>query len=400
MRSLRVLWWLTVPGLVLCVGCHKPAEEVAITPQPDYAAPLPPGELALRRITDPNRIPDFSPGFIFRTRLRDAVDRSLNYMSKPSSHSYFPYGDITHERAVASLKAFREVLDQARSGEELNDRVRQRFDVYESVGYNGEGIVWFTGYYRPIFDARLKQDAEFKYPLYGLPDDLVKDPEGNCIGRRQAEGSTTPRYYDRREIETSRLLAGKEIAWLRDPFEAYIVTVQGSGKMRLEDGTYYEIGYAANNGYDYVPVGPKLVEDGKIPSNELSLKRMIDFFKLYPNEITYYTHMNPRYVFFMPRTGGPFGSLNEPVTPYRTIATDKDVYPRACVAFVKNILPGREAGTIVQKRYEAFALDQDTGGAIRAPGRCDIFLGTGDTQGELAGRTTIEGRLYYIFVKQ
>ena len=149
-----------------------------------------------------------------------------------------------------------------------------------------------------------------------------------------------------------------------------------------------------------MPVGLKLVEDGKIGSNELSLSRMIEFFRQYPGEVTYYTHMNPRYVFFGHRPGGPFGSLNERVTPYRTIATDKEIYPRACVAFVQTALPAREGEAIVQKRYEAFALDQDTGGAIRAPGRCDIFLGTGDAPGELAGRTTAEGRLYYIFLKQ
>lgn len=391
---------MSVSTLVVFVGCHKPTEDIALVAEPDYSAPLPSGQLALREVIDPTRIPDFSSGFTFRTGLAGAVDRSLSYLSKPSSRAYFPYGDITHERAVTSLEAFREALAQARNGDELDDLVRERFDVYESVGYNGTGTVFFTGYYCPIFDARRVRDEKFRYPLYGLPDDLLKDPEGNCIGRRSSDGGVVPQYYDRREIETSLPLAGKEIVWLSNPFEAYIVSVQGSAKLRMEDGSLFEIGYSANNGYDYVSIGLKLVEDGKIPANELSLKRMIEFFKTYPNEVHYYTHMNPRYVFFAPRPGGPFGSLNEVVTPYRTIATDKEVYPRACVAFVQTTLPGRENGHMTQKTYHAFALDQDTGGAIRAPGRCDIFLGTGDASGELAGRTAAEGRMYYIFLKQ
>jgi membrane-bound lytic murein transglycosylase A len=399
MRSVRILAIVLVSGLFLCPGCHKPAPPLEMAPTPDYSAPLPPGQLALRKITDPALIPDFSSAHLFRIQLAEATDRSLSYMAKPSSQGFFPYGDITHEHAVASIKAFREVLDQAKDGEELNRLIRERFDVYESVGYNGQGIVWFTGYYTPIFDGRQAPDGQFKYPLYSLPDDLIKDANGNCLGRKLPGGGTTSTYYTRREIETNKPLAGKEIAWLRDPFEAYIVTVQGSAKLRLADGSFFEIGYVANNGFEYTPIAPKLIEDGKIPANELSLKRMIDFFRMFPNEIEYYTQQNDRYVFFMPRAGGPFGSLNEMVTPYRTIATDKQVYPRACVAFMTNIVPGYERGTLVEKRYEAFALDQDTGGAIRAPGRCDIFMGVGDKSGELAGRTAAEGRLYYIFTK-
>ena len=384
-------------------GCEeKTAEPIPLIAQKDYAAPLPPGAIALRPITDPAAIPDFAPAYQMRTGLIEAINRSLSYLSKPSSQNYFPYdpdGRITHQRAVRSLKALQETLADAHSPQQLDTLIRQRFEVWESVGCDGEGTVLFTGYYCPIFDARLEPDDEFKYPLYGLPGDLVKDSEGNCKGRRLADGSVVPEYYDRRQILSSEVAAGKELCYLRDAFEAYIVTVQGSAKLRLANGHYYEIGYAANNGHPYVSVGRLLVEDGKIPAGELSLASMIRFFKEFPNEIRFYTSRNPRYVFFQPRKGGPYGSLNEIVTPFRSIATDKEVYPRACPAFVQTRLPGYEGGRIVERAYHAFALDQDTGGAIRAPGRCDVFLGTGDAIGELAGRTLAEGRLYYLFAK-
>ncbi len=383
-------------------GCAKPTGDAAQLDEQDYSAPLPAGRVALRKVTDPARIPDFRPAFPMQIGLDAAAARSLNYLGKPSSLNYFPYdpgGEITHARAVDSVQLFRRTLAEARSPDELDGLIRQRFEVWESVGCDNQGTVLYTGYYCPIFDARLKPDAEFRYPLYRVPDDLVKDGGGNCLGRRLPDGSTTPLYPERRQIVGRNLPAGYELCYLRDAFEAYIVTVQGSARLRLGDGSYFEIGYAANNGRNYVAIGPLMIADGKIPPGKLSLARMMAFFNEFPGEIEYYTGKNPRYVFFQRCAGGPYGSLNETVTPYRTIATDKAVYPRACVAFVQTRLPGFVEGRIVDRAYGAFALDQDTGGAIRAAGRCDVFMGTGDAVAELAGRTVAEGKLYYIFAK-
>jgi membrane-bound lytic murein transglycosylase A len=108
---------------------------------------------------------------------------------------------------------------------------------------------------------------------------------------------------------------------------------------------------------------------------------------------------NPRYVFFQIGEGPPRGSLNEPVTAWRTIATDKSIFPRACPAFIATTLPQMERGVMVTRPYSGFALDQDTGGAIRAAGRCDVYMGVGDEAGQLAGQIYQEGRLYYLFLK-
>ena len=108
-----------------------------------------------------------------------------------------------------------------------------------------------------------------------------------------------------------------------------------------------------------------------------------------------YLHLNQRYVFFTQRPGGPFGSLNQPVTPFATIATDKSVYPRAMPSFVVTTIPG-DAG---DASYKAIMLDQDTGGGIRASGRCDLYMGIGPQAEQLAGRETATGQLYYLAVK-
>ena len=212
------------------------------------------------------------------------------------------------------------------------------------------------------------------------------------------DGSTRP-YPTRKEIEQSGMLKGQEIAWLADPFEVYIAHVQGSAILRTPDGTQVTLGYAANNGHDYKSVGRQMIDDGIVPSEGLSLKAMIDYFRAHPQQIDKYVYQNPRYVFFRTDSGNPRGCLNEPVIPMRSIATDKSIYPRASLAFLKTRLP-RPVGNIVQKApYTGFALDQDAGGAIRAPGRCDVYMGVGDMAGKMAGQVYEEGKLYYLFVK-
>ncbi len=380
--------------IIILAGCQRP--QVRIVPQYDRA--LPPGELALRKITNPQEIPDFTGACYNVAGLESAIDNSLEYMSKPSSKGYFPYGDITHARAVDSLKTFKRLIASGLRGRELNDAIRRQFDVYISVGCDYAGTVLFTGYYTPIFDGSDRRTARFAYPLYRKPEDLVKKSDGTILGRRTAGGQITP-YPARAEIESSNMLAGKEIVWLGEPFEAYIAQVQGSAKIRMPDGRLDTFGYAASNGHEYKSVGKELVRRGKIPADRLSLSSMIDYFKANSMLVGTYTKLNPRFVFFRRQQGPPRGSINEPVTAYRTIATDKSIYPRACPAFLSTNLPRQIAGQTYIDPYRGFALDQDTGGAIRAPGRCDVYMGQGDTAGKLAGHTYQEGHLYYLFVK-
>lgn len=390
-------------GISFLVGCTPPDEMEPWRPpelRKDYGRPLPPGRLALRKI-DPKDYPDFSPGFDNAAGLAEAIRNSLAYLAKPSSRRYFPYGDITHERAVASLEAFLHVVQRVRSGDELNEIVRRDFDVYQSVGWDGSGVVFFTGYYCPIFDGRRQREGRFAHPLYRLPDDLVKDEEGNTLGRRRADESIAPgKYLTRQEIEKDGRLRGKEIAWVDDPFKAYVITVQGSAKLRQPDGSLYEIGYAANNGYDYTPVAMVMINDGVISRDALSLQTLLEYFARHPESVSRYCWQNNRYVFFKEAPGGPYGSINVPVIPYRSIATDKQVFPRACLAFLDTSVPTRSGERITPAKFGSFGLDQDTGGAIRAAGRCDIYMGQGPAAEALAGRTGAEGKLYYLFVKQ
>ena len=393
--ELRLVLAGAVLSILMVGGCRAPQKKAEIV---DYGRPLPPGELALRKITDSAMMPDLTFACYETLELRSAITNSLNYLNKQTSKRFYPYGNITHAHAAASLEAFGQMLDSGLYGRDLAREIQSRFDIYISVGCDNRGTVLFTGYYTPIFDGSLERTGRFQYPLYKQPADLVKGDDGAILGRREADGTYTP-YASRAQLENSGQLKGLELAWLGDPFEVYVAQVQGSAKIRLANGELVTVGYAANNGHEYRSVGQELIRDGKISSGGLSLKAMIDYFKAHPQEVDSYILRNPRYVFFQKSAGAPHGSLNEPVTTMRTIATDKSIYPRGCLAFFSTRLPGAGGSYISQREFTGFVLDQDTGGAIRAPGRCDIYMGEGDLAGDRAGHTYQEGKLYYLFLK-
>lgn len=389
MRTFRFIAALALLALV-AAGCEKPAMVPAFHLGKNYEAPLPAGKDALRKITDPKRMPDFTQALANTTALREAIGHSLHYLAKPSSRKHYPCCGITHAEAVESLKAFRAILDSRATPQQMSAAVRSRFDVYESVGCDMRGTVLVTCYYTPIFNGSPVRAAAFGHPLYKPPADLVK----------LQDGSPSKRYPDRRTIETSGMFTGNEIVWLADPFEAYVAQVQGSVKIRMPDGRIETYGYTANNGHAYKSVRAELVKDGRI-GTRAGLPEMLRYFKRHPEDVQKYTWRNPRYVFFAPiEDGRPRGCINEPVTTGRTVATDKAIFPPAALCFLTTKLPVKRHGQIVSAPYRGFVLDQDAGGAIRAPGRCDLYLGVGDEAGQLAGRAKNEGRLYYLFLKR
>jgi membrane-bound lytic murein transglycosylase A len=395
MRTVAIA--LLVASCAFLAGCPK-APIGQFSPVEDFDRPLPPGELALRKITNPADLPDITMACQFTYDMRPAITHSLNYMAKPSSQRFFPYGEITHHQVVESLKAMDAILATTKAPEQMRDEIMQKFDVYTSVGWDGSGTVLFTGYYTPIFSGSMQKTDVFRCPLYKSPPGLQKDADGNILGMKGKDG-VMRKMPPRGELEASGALAGCELAWMADPFEVYIAHVQGSAKLRLPDGKLVTVGYAANNGYEYNSVGKEMIAEGKIEKKDLSLAKLISYFKEHPDDVASYVNRNPRFVFFDMNEGPPRGSLNEPVTPRRSIATDKEVYPRACIAMVAAPLPLRHSGGVQVLPYQGFALDQDTGGAIRAPGRCDIYVGVGDQAAELAGQTYNKGRLYYFFLK-
>jgi membrane-bound lytic murein transglycosylase A len=384
---------LTVSMMVIFVGCKQPEKK-------NYNRALPAGQYALRKLTDPAMFPDFTYGFpANRGPLVAAIDNSLSYLAHPSSQKYFPIQGLTHDQAVDSLQAFRELILAARTPQDLQREIVARFDIYQSIGCDDKGTVLFTGYYTPIFDGSRERTAVYQYPLYKAPPNLVKDAEGKCLGLQQPDGSMR-KCPDRAGLENSPLLKGLELVYLKDKYDVHVAQVQGSAKIRLPDGQMMEVGYAATNDYPYTSVGQALVDDKKIKAEDLSLSTIRDYFKAHPDEVDHYIQNDERFIFFREYGGGPYGSLGTPVIPFRSLATDKSIFPRGCLTYVVTVLPWRLNGQPMRYDYKRFMLDQDTGGAIRAPGRADLYIGVGDTAGEAAGWTKNEGQLYYLFLKE
>ncbi len=392
-RSTRGI--LVLALLATLVGCSSAEKKVEPPPvEKDYYRELPPGAQALRRVTDPSQIPDFTRALRNRERLAEAIDNSLHYLAKPSSKQFYPSNGISHAHAVASLEAVRSLIESDLAPAQMHMELLRRFDVYTTVGFDDRGGVLFTGYYTPIFPASLEETERYRHPLHRLPSNHVKDPiTGETKGLRRADGTIDPAYPDRAALLGSGALRGGELAWMANPFHAYVVGVQGSAILRLESGRHLEVGYAGNNGHEYASLGLELVRAGVLRREELNLRRMIEHFDAHPEQLAPLAAKNGRYVFFQESDGGVRGCLNEPVIPLRSIATDKTIFPRGALCYLEADLP------VSTSRYRGFVLDQDAGGAIRAPGRCDIFMGVGDEAGELAGHTMSEGRLYYLFLK-
>jgi membrane-bound lytic murein transglycosylase A len=383
--------------ITACVTPEPPPEPPA---KPDYSRPLEPGERALLKVARSD-YPNFSMAFRDREKLLQAVDESIAYMNKPSSRMYFPVEGITHTRVQRSLDRFKQIVRTSTSSSDFASKIKREFDVYMSTGCDRKGTVLYTGYCEPIVTASLERTARFNVPLYRLPDDLVKDEEGVTLGRRTSTGALVS-YYTRQEIDEDKVLAGKglELAWVADPLDAYIIHVQGSATLKLLDGTMLKIGYSGKNGRPYRSLGKALVKDKKLTADEVSLDSIRRHFRNNPSELMRYLYKNESYIFFTEHDGGPYGSIGAEVTPYHSVATDKSVFPRASVTFLDTSLPVRDRnGRVVFKPYHGFALDQDTGGAIRSAGRVDVFMGTGQEAEFLAGRVKHEGKLYYLFLR-
>ncbi|MBF2050911.1 MAG: murein transglycosylase A [Elainella sp. C42_A2020_010] len=327
-----------------------------------------------------------------RAALVTAINYSLDYLQTPeavAAYQAYPISDFSLERVRRSLVRFRQLVLTARSPEALRSAVQQEFDLYQSVGSDGEGTVSFTGYFEPVHAASRVRTGDFRYPLYRLPPDLKQWPTPHPT-RLELEGADG--------LQNQRL-RGLELVWLQDRLEAYLVQVQGSARLQLTDGSVMSIGYAGRTDYPYVSIGRELVNAGKIAASDLTLAAVRTYFRQHPAELDRYLPRNNRFVFFKETTGSPAtGSLRVPVTAGRSIATDKSLMPPGALALIYTQLPESQAedAPLPVSRY---VLDQDTGGAIRGAGRVDLFVGTGTAAGEQAGQINHTGQLYYLLLK-
>ncbi len=332
-----------------------------------------------------------------RQNLLKALDHSLRYMDTAAAQAaYRNYSvpGITQDRVRRSLLRFRKLLQTSASAQTLSEAVQREFEIYQSIGKDGNGTVDFTGYYEAAYRASVVPTAAYRYPLYRLPQDFGTWPQPHPT-RLQLEGA------DGLQGQSGRL-RGQALVWLRDRLEAYLIQVQGSARLTLTDGKVMTVGVAGKTNHPYTSLGKELVKAGKVRQEELSLPFLTQYFQTHPAELDEYIPRNNRFVFFGQTYGAPaMGSLGVPVTAERSIATDKALMPPGALAVLQTRLPFYNAQQSLEFRdANHFALDQDTGGAIKSPGRVDIFMGTGAQAKEKAGVVNTPGQLYYLLLKR
>lgn len=266
---------------------------------------------------------------------------------------------------------------------------RDRFDWVQI----GSGEAFATGYYEPEIAGSRTQAPGFGVPIYAKPADLVRCTRSDGTqgrGRTDESGTCAP-YYSRAEVEDGAIAGrGLEIAWAADPVELFFLEIQGSGRLILPDGSVMRIGYADQNGREYVAVGRLLRQRNLLPQGGATADGIMAWMRAQPDGGKALMRENPSYIFFRELTGpGPLGAMNVAVTPQMTVATDPMFTPLGAPVFLTlDMVPGSELWVA-----------QDTGGAIKGANRFDTFWGAGAGAKSFAGAMSSKGSAIILLPK-
>ena len=283
---------------------------------------------------------------------------------------------------------WKEVCAQSRGVFASNDRaIRQYFEsnfqVYEvtnSVNGSQTGLV--TGYFEPVMDGSLTRTSTFDVPLYAFPQSW-----------KRSKPNPAP---DRAELMRSGQLKGTELAWVQDPVAAAFMQIQGSGKIRLQDGRIVRLGYAGTNDQPFKSFAQWLLDRKEITRKEATMQGISAWAKAHPSQVEDMLNANPRVVFFRELPSnvapdvGPIGALGVPLTTERSIAIDRRSLPLGAPVFLSTTQP------LSSRALQKLVMAQDTGKAIVGGVRVDYYWGSGDRAGQLAGRMKQKGRVWVL----
>ncbi len=259
------------------------------------------------------------------------------------------------------------------------DAARAFFEAtFRPLEVSAEGF--FTGYYEPEVAGSLTPDARFHVPLYRAPDDLTEVPPG-----------AEPAYADRGEIMAGALAGrGLELAYLASAIDAFFVHVQGACRVKLPDGRVMRITYSGKTGHAYTPIGRVLIDTGALAPGNVTMQTIRAWLAAHPDEAPAVMAKNRSYIFFREADAtdpdlGPIAAAKVPLTAGRSLAVDRLLWSFHVPVWIETTLPD---GTPFRRLMVA----QDTGSAIVGPTRGDLFFGSGDAAGEIAGAMRAPGR--------
>jgi membrane-bound lytic murein transglycosylase A len=253
---------------------------------------------------------------------------------------------------------------------------RQFFELFfRPVLIEDGNEAMFTGYFEPELEGDLYPSSRYKYPVYAMPEEAkVNNP-----------------WLPRREILNSDVMKGRglEIAYVDDPVELFFLQIQGSGRIRLPNGSHIRVGYRGANGQPYRSIGVELIRRGVYDAHQVSADVIKNWVRRNPEDGRELLYHNPSYVFFrevnqVPAEDGPLGAMNRSVTAMRSIAVDPSFVPLGAPVWIEK--DGKDP-------LHRLMIAQDTGSAIKGAQRADVFFGTGDAAGRAAGKLRDPGRM-------
>ena len=285
----------------------------------------------------------------------------------------------------------------------------QYFYAYSATNQDGTESGLITGYYEPLLKGSRSKSAQYPYPLYRQPNDLVmvelgdtypelkyKRVRGRLLVDKEGRNKLVP-YATRAEIEaTSSPLAGNELVWINDIIDVFFLQVQGSGLVKLDDGSEVHVGYADQNGHPYHSIGRLLIERGELSADQASMQGIKNWARNNLGKLRDLLNSNPSYVFFRELPAGlpgPLGALGVPISAERSVAIDPKYVPLGAPIFLSTTQPNS------QSPLKRLMVAQDTGGAIKGGVRADFFWGAGDESGAKAGAMKQQGKIWVLLPK-
>jgi membrane-bound lytic murein transglycosylase A len=261
----------------------------------------------------------------------------------------------------------------------------------------GEDEGFVTGYYEPVIDGSRTRTDVFSVPIYRRPSNLfvrgfnqeaASLPNKGEVFRKIGRRKLVP-YYDRAEIEDGAISGrGLEICWLKNQTDLLFAQIQGSARVRLEDGSTIRINYAAHNGYPYTAVGRILIDRGIIPREQMSMQKIREWMEQNPEGANELRRQNRSYVFFrevqLSDKDEAVGAQGVPLTPGRSIAVDRALHVYGTPFFIEGELPIESDRS--KTPFRRLMIAQDTGSAIIGPARADLYFGAGADAGKVSGR--------------
>ena len=305
-------------------------------------------------------------------------------------------------RGYGDVAVWREICKQARTVAANDHQGARRFferNFYPAAVTGNDGPTGLiTGYYEPELRGARQRSGPFNVPLHVRPPDLVTvslgrfrdDLKGKQIAGRVVRGRLVP-YPDRAGIERGALKNRKlELVWVDSAADAFFLHIQGSGRIRLPDGSIMRVGYAGTNGHPYTAIGRELIARGAVPREKISMQAIRGWLAANPADGARLMRTNKSYVFFRELTGdGPLGAQGVVLTPERSLAVDRRLLPLGLPVWLDTAEPD---GTPFRRLMVA----QDTGGAIRGAVRADVFWGPGARAADRAGKMKSPGRYWFL----